>query len=84
MLEPWGMLSTPLLPSHPDPFWPGVVAPDKVLSIGQIELFDIYTECKQMTCAKLNCQINDQAVYVYLQNVFINHIQYICKNRIWL
>ena len=25
----------------PDSLWPGVVAPDRVLSIGQIELFDI-------------------------------------------
>ena len=29
MLELWGMLSTPSLPSPPDPLWPGVVAPDK-------------------------------------------------------
>ena len=35
MLELWGMQSTPSLPG---PLWPGVVAPDKVLSMGQIEL----------------------------------------------
>ena len=35
-----GMQSTPLL-SLPDPLWSGVVAPDRVLSRGQIELFDI-------------------------------------------
>ena len=35
------MQSTSLLPSLPDPLWPGVVAPDRVLSMGQIELFDI-------------------------------------------
>ena len=29
------------LPSLPGPLWPGVVAPDRVLSIGQLELFDI-------------------------------------------
>ena len=29
MLELWGMRGTPLLPSLPGPFWPGVVAPDK-------------------------------------------------------
>ena len=45
------MRSTPLLPSIPGPLWPVVVAPDKVLSIGQIELFEI----QQMTNAKLNC-----------------------------
>ena len=38
MLELWGMRSTPLLPSLPGPFWPGVVAPDRVQSMGQIEL----------------------------------------------
>ena len=38
MLELWGMQSTPLLLSLPGPFWPGVVAPDRVLSMGQIEL----------------------------------------------
>ena len=32
-----------------------VLAPKKILSMGQIELFDIYTECNQMTYAKLNC-----------------------------
>ena len=34
MLELWGMQSTPLLPSLPGPLWPGVVAPDRVLSMG--------------------------------------------------
>ena len=36
--ELWRMRSTPLLPSLPGLLWPGVVAPDGVLSIGQIEL----------------------------------------------
>ena len=34
-------LSTPLLPLHPDPLLTEVVAPDNVLSICQIEQFDI-------------------------------------------
>ena len=38
MLELWGMLSTPLLPLLPGPLWVEVVAPDRVLSMGQIEL----------------------------------------------
>ena len=38
LLELWGMQSTPSLPSLPDPLWPGLVAPDRVLSMGQIEL----------------------------------------------
>ena len=55
MLELWGMRRTPTLLLLPGPLWPRVVAPDRVLSISQIELFDILTECKQMTYAKLNC-----------------------------
>ena len=39
----------------PGPLKPGVVAPERVLSMHQIEIFEIYTECKQMTFAKLNC-----------------------------
>ena len=38
MLEFLGMWSTSLLPSLPCPLWPGMVAPDKVLSMSQIEL----------------------------------------------
>ena len=38
MLELWGMRSTPSLPLLPGPLWLGVVAPDRVLSMGQIEL----------------------------------------------
>ena len=37
MLELWGMWSTPSMPLLPGPLWPGVVAPDRVLSNGQIE-----------------------------------------------
>ena len=49
MLELWGMLSTSSLPLLPGPLWAGVVALDRVLSMGQIELFDHLTVCKQMT-----------------------------------
>ena len=38
LLELWGMWSTLLLPLLPVPLWPGVVAPNRVLSMGQIEL----------------------------------------------
>ena len=38
MLDLWGMQSTPLLSSLPGPCWSGVVALDRVLSMGQIEL----------------------------------------------
>ena len=36
MLELWGIRSTSSLLSLPDPLWFGVVAPDWVLSMGQI------------------------------------------------
>ena len=42
MLELWKIRSTPSLSLLPVPLWPGVLAPDRVLSMGQIELFDIY------------------------------------------
>ena len=38
MLELCGMQSSPFLPWLPGPLWPGKVAPDRVLSMGQIEL----------------------------------------------
>ena len=38
MPELWGMQSTTSLPSLPGPLWPRVVTPDRVLSMGQIEL----------------------------------------------
>ena len=47
-LEVWGMQSTPSLPLLPGPLWPRMVAPDRVLSMGQTE----QTVCKQMTDAK--------------------------------
>ena len=43
MLELWGIQSTPSLPFPPGPFWPGVVAPDGVLSLSQIELNCVLT-----------------------------------------
>ena len=41
MLELWGMQSTPSLPLLPGQLWDGVIAPDRDLSMGQIEPFDI-------------------------------------------
>ena len=31
----------PFLPLLPGTLWPGVESPDRVLSVGQIELFDV-------------------------------------------
>ena len=41
MLELWGRRSTSSLPSLSGSLWPRVVAPDRVLFMGKIELFDI-------------------------------------------
>ena len=38
MLELWGMRSTLLLQSLLGPLWSAVVAPDEILSMGQVEL----------------------------------------------
>ena len=38
MLELWGMRSTPFLSLLPVSLWPGVVVPDSVLLMSQIEL----------------------------------------------
>ena len=54
-LELWEMRSTPSLTSLPGLLWPVKVTPDSILSIAQIKLFDIQTECKRMIYAKLNC-----------------------------
>ena len=39
MLKLWEMRSALSLPSLPVALWPGVVAPDRVQSMGQIELY---------------------------------------------
>ncbi len=38
MLELWGIRNTPSLPLLPGPLWPGVVAPDRIISMGKLEL----------------------------------------------
>ena len=66
MLELWGMLSTSSLPMLPSPLYPGVVVPDRVLSMGPIEqngLLELnwiawnrtVLTFKLRTYAKLNC-----------------------------
>ena len=51
MVVLWEMRSSPSLPSLLGTLWPGVVATDRVLSMGQI---DTRTVCKEMTYAKQN------------------------------
>ena len=45
----------PFIAIAPGPLWPSVVASGRVLSMGQIEQFDIQTLCKQMTYVALIC-----------------------------
>ncbi len=66
ILELWGMRSTPSLPSLPSPLWSRVVAPNRALSMGQVEVNCILMLnwitwnrtvliFKLCTYAKLNC-----------------------------
>ena len=41
MMDLWGMWSTTSIPSLPGPLSPGVGSPDRILSMGQRELFDL-------------------------------------------
>ena len=41
MLKRWKMRSTPFLSLLPGSLWPGVIAPDSVLSMGPIELNNV-------------------------------------------
>ena len=63
MLELWGMQSTPLLPSLSVPLWLGVVAPDRVLSVDQIELKCVlmlnWTVWNRTVCNKNGFGINN-------------------------
>ena len=53
--ELWEMWSTPSLSLLLGSLWPGMLVPVRVTSMGQIEIFNHLTMCKQMTYAKLNC-----------------------------
>ena len=46
MQELWGVWITSSLLFLPGPLWHKMVAPDRVLSMGQIELFDIQVSKK--------------------------------------
>ena len=39
MLELWGMQSTSSLPSLLGPLWPGMVVPDRAVSIGHMRTY---------------------------------------------
>ena len=60
MLEIWGMKSTSSLPMLPASFWPGVVAPDRVQSMGEIEFNRVLM---------LNCAVRNRTIYMVLNNL---------------
>ena len=69
MLELWGMPSTSSLPSLPDPLRPWVVAPDKVISMGQRELNCIHMLnwiVWNRTVLKFNC-VDKNYSYIELE-----------------
>ena len=49
MLELYEMWSIPILPLLPGPLWTGVVAPERVLELFKIELFDHLTVIEQIS-----------------------------------
>ena len=53
-LELWEICNPLSLPLLPGSLWSADAALDRVLSIGQIKLFDILSVCKQITEVKLN------------------------------
>ena len=90
MLELWGIQSTPSLPLVAGPLWPGVIAADRVLSIGQIELncvlirdwiswnrtvFDIET------VLMLNWIVWNRTDYLYNNGIGINNQQIIKRKQ---
>ena len=81
-MEIWGMSSTSSLPLLPGPLWPGVLATDRVLSIGQIE----QTVCKQMTDVKLRMLCsntrNHLTAYKKITGSFNNVIYKMCSQII--
>ena len=75
MLELWGMWSTPSLPLLSGSFWSGVGAPDRVLSMDQIELNCYHTKlnCLKFTVFPFNCISKKLCTYAKL-----NHLKKNC------
>ena len=87
VLEIWGIQSTPSLPLLPGPFWPGVVVPDRVLSMGQNTINYMYehiTDVKLGTKNSLGsfkniinkmCLQITYLIYMYLEDLALNSLQ---------
>ena len=66
------MRSTPSLPSLAGPLWLGVVAPDRALSMGQIELICILM---------LNWILWNRTAYMYKNRFVINNLQWLMRHK---
>ena len=66
------MRSASSLPSPPGPLWLGVVAPDRVLSMGQIELNHVLM---------LNLIVWNRTVYTYKNGFGINGLQWLMRHK---
>ena len=86
MLELWGTQSTPILPQLPGPLWPGVVVPDRVLSMGQIELNCVF----MLNWISWNWTFLTFKLHTYAKGIVWNRTAYMFKmdlalnNLIWL
>ena len=86
-LKLWRMLSTLSLPSLPGSLWPGMLAPDRVLSMGKKNCLTLKQTANRWLM--LNWIMRSRTVElfnsVYLQNVFTNHIEDLALNNLqWL
>ena len=87
VLELYGLSSTPLLPLLPGPFWSRMVVPDRVLSMGQIEMLDsdsvqtndLYWIVRNRTLWEFSCVSKRRLIELLLIHTNIwNHLT-VCK-----
>ena len=94
MLELWGVLSTPSLPSLPGPLWPEVVAPNRTklcIYVDQIELNCVFmlnwiiwnrTVFGEWNCFfMLNWIVWNRIVYMYKNLFGINNLQWLICDK---
>ena len=85
MLELWGIPSTSSLPSLPDPFWPWVVAPDRILYMSPTELnFFLMLNWRVWNKIVLtfNCVLMPKII-VWYGTVFVCYIELFERDFFW-
>ena len=68
------MRSNTSLPLLPDSLWPGMVAPDSILSISQIELCAELFEIELFTCIEMDLALNNLQWFIYHQTKLFLHV----------